>query len=322
MRVFVTGGAGFIGSNLVRHLLASGDDEVTVFDALTYAGNRANLADLEGDPRLRFVHGDVCDREAVGTALPGHDAVVHLAAESHVDRSLLDPDVFVRTNCGGTNVVCDVASRTGVERFLHVSTDEVYGSIGEGSFTEADRLGPRSPYAASKAGSDLVALAYHATHGLPVVVTRSSNQFGPFQFPEKLIPLAVTTLLDGGKVPLYGDGLHVRDWLFVLDNCAALDLVLRRGEPGRIYNVAGGAERTNRQVVDLVLAALGRDGSSVEHVEDRLGHDRRYSVTTDRIAELGWRPLRAFEEALEETVRWYVDHRPWWEPLLARVRNR
>jgi dTDP-glucose 4,6-dehydratase len=322
MRIFVTGGAGFIGSNFVRHLMETGNDEITVFDALTYAGNRANLADFEGDPRFTFVEGDICDREAVGASLPGHEAVVHFAAETHVDRSLLDPDVFMRTNCSGTNVVCEVASRADVQRFVHISTDEVYGSIDEGSFRETDRLEPRSPYAAAKAGSDLIALAYHATHGLPVLVTRSSNQFGPYQFPEKLIPFFVTTLLGGGKVPLYGDGLNVRDWLYVRDNCAAVDLVLRTGEVGQIYNIGGQNERTNRQVTDLVLAALGKDESSVEYVEDRLGHDRRYSITTRRITELGWRADRTFERTLEDTVGWYVDHRDWWEPLQARVRNR
>jgi len=224
VRILVTGGAGFIGSAFVRHVLASSDDHVTVFDALTYAGNPANLAGLDADPRYRFVQGDVADRDAVGRAMRDHDAVVHLAAETHVDRSLLAPDVFVRTNCTGTNVVCDEATRSGVARFLHVSTDEVYGSIEEGAFTEADPLAPTSPYSASKAGSDLIALSYHSSQGLPVGVTRSSNQFGPRQFPEKLIPHFVTTLLRGGEVPLYGDGLNVRDWLFVDDNCAALDL--------------------------------------------------------------------------------------------------
>jgi dTDP-glucose 4,6-dehydratase len=322
MRLFVTGGAGFIGSNYVHHVLGTTDDEVTVFDALTYAGNLANLADLEGDPRYRFVHGDICDREAVAAALPGHDAVVHFAAESHVDRSLLDPDVFVRTNCSGTNVMCDIASQVGVERFLHISTDEVYGSIDEGSFVETDTLAPRSPYSAAKAGSDLIAMAYHETHGLPVVLTRSSNQFGPYQFPEKLIPYFVTSLLDGRTVPLYGDGLNVRDWLFVQDNCEGVDLVLRRGEIGEIYNIGAGNECTNRHITDRLLAILGKDESSVEYVEDRLGHDRRYSIATDKVAALGWRARRSFDEALEETVRFYVDHRDWWEPLTSRVRNR
>jgi dTDP-glucose 4,6-dehydratase len=322
MRLFVTGGAGFIGSNYVHHVLDTTDDQVTVFDALTYAGNLANLADLDGDPRYRFVHGDICDRDAVAAALPGHDAVVHFAAESHVDRSLLDPDVFVRTNCSGTNVMCDIASQVGVERFLHISTDEVYGSIDEGSFVETDTLAPRSPYSAAKAGSDLIAMAYHETHGLPVVVTRSSNQFGPYQFPEKLIPYFVTSLLDDKLVPLYGDGLNVRDWLFVRDNCEGVDLVLRQGETGEIYNIGAGNECTNREITDRLLAILDKDESSVEYVEDRLGHDRRYSIATDKVAGLGWRARRSFDEALEETVRFYVDHRDWWEPLTSRVRNR
>jgi len=322
VRLFVTGGAGFIGSNYVHHVLANTDDHVTVFDALTYAGNRANLADLEDDPRFRFVQGDICDRDAVAAALPGHDAVVHFAAESHVDRSLLDPDVFVRTNCSGTNVMCDIAGQVGVERFLHISTDEVYGSIDEGSFTETDLLAPRSPYSAAKAGSDLIALAHHETHGLPLVVTRSSNQFGPYQFPEKLIPFFVTNLLDGRKVPLYGDGLNVRDWLFVRDNCEGVDLVLRSGTVGEIYNIGAGNELTNRTITDRLLEILGKDDSSVDYVEDRKGHDRRYSIATDKVRELGWTPSHGFDEALEETVRFYADNREWWEPLLARVRNR
>jgi len=322
VRLFVTGGAGFIGSNYVHHVVANSDDEVTVFDALTYAGNRENLADLEHDPRFSFVLGDICDRDAMAAAMDGHDAVVHFAAESHVDRSLLDPDVFVRTNCSGTNIVCDTAVQVGVERFLHISTDEVYGSIDEGSFVETDLLAPRSPYSASKAGSDLIALAYHETHGLPVVVTRSSNQFGPFQFPEKLIPFFVTTLLDGGVAPLYGDGLNVRDWLFVRDNCEGVDLVLREGELGEVYNIGAGNERTNREVTDNLLAILGKDESSVRYVEDRKGHDRRYSIDSSKVGGLGFDPDRNFDEALEETVRFYVDHREWWEPLTARVRNR
>lgn len=322
MRLFVTGGAGFIGSNYVHHVLEHTDDQVTVFDALTYAGNRENLSDLDGDPRFRFVHGDICDRAAVAAAMEGHDAVVHFAAESHVDRSLLDPDVFVRTNCLGTNVMCDVAVQIGVERFLHISTDEVYGSIDEGSFVETDLLSPRSPYSAAKAGSDLIALAYHETHGLPVVVTRSSNQYGPYQFPEKLIPFFVTNLLNGNQVPLYGDGLNVRDWLFVRDNCTGVDLVLRHGEVGEVYNIGAGNERTNREITDLLLGMLGKDESSVDYVEDRLGHDRRYSIATDKVAGLGWSPATSFEDGLAQTVRFYTDRREWWEPLLARVKNR
>lgn len=322
MRIFVTGGAGFIGSNFVHHVLETSDDEVTVFDALTYAGNLENLADVAEDPRYTFVHGDICDREAVASALPGHDLVVHFAAESHVDRSLLDPDVFVRTNCSGTNVMCDIASQVGVERFLHISTDEVYGSIEEGSFTEADRLEPRSPYSAAKAGSDLIAMAYHETHGLPLVITRSSNQFGPYQFPEKLIPYFVTNLLEGRKVPLYGDGLNVRDWLFVRDNCEGVDLVLRQGQVGEVYNIGAGNELTNREITDRLLAALGKDDSSVDYVEDRKGHDRRYSIATDKVAALGWAPRRTFDQALELTIDFYRTRRDWWEPLLSRVKNR
>ena len=322
MRLFITGGAGFIGSNYVHHVLATTDDEVTVYDALTYAGNLENLADVADDPRFRFVRGDICDRAAVAEALPGHDAVVHFAAESHVDRSLLDPDVFVRTNCSGTNVMCDLAAQIGVERFVHISTDEVYGSIEEGSFTETDRLSPRSPYSAAKAGSDQIALAYHETYDLPVVLTRSSNQFGPYQFPEKLIPFFVTNLLEDRTVPLYGDGLNVRDWLFVRDNCEGVDLVLRAGEVGGIYNIGAGNERTNREITDRLLALLGKDESSVEYVEDRKGHDRRYSIATEKVAALGWRARHSFDDALEETVRFYRDRRDWWEPLRSRVRNR
>ncbi|MGB6059970.1 MAG: dTDP-glucose 4,6-dehydratase [Microthrixaceae bacterium] len=322
MRLFITGGAGFIGSNYVHHVLETTDDEVTVFDALTYAGNRANLADLESNPRFKFVHGDICDREAVGAALPGHDAVVHFAAESHVDRSLLDPDVFVRTNCSGTNVMCDIATQVGVERFLHISTDEVYGSIDEGSFTEDDVLAPRSPYSAAKAGSDLIALAYHETHGLPVVVTRSSNQYGPYQFPEKLIPYFVTSMLDDKIVPLYGDGLNVRDWLFVRDNCTGVDLVLRKGEVGQIYNIGAGNEQTNRYITDRLLAILGKDESSVSYVEDRKGHDRRYSIASQKVAALGWSPATDFDDGLDQTVGFYRDNRAWWEPLIDRVKNR
>jgi dTDP-glucose 4,6-dehydratase len=318
MRLFVTGGAGFIGSNYVHWALANSDDTVTVFDELTYAGNLANLADLDDDPRLTFVKGDITDRGAVLAALEGHDAVVHFAAESHVDRSIASPDEFVHTNCDGTNVMCDVARTVGVERFLHISTDEVYGSIEEGSFTERDPLEPRSPYSASKAGSDLIALSYHSTYGLPVVVTRSSNNFGPYQFPEKVIPLFVTNLLDGEQVPLYGDGMNIRDWCFVEDNCSGVDLVLRSGTIGEVYNIGGGNEVTNRDLTHAVLEILGQDESMIRHVEDRLGHDRRYSIDISKVRGLGWTPRREFREALEATVAWYRDHRSWWEPLKQR----
>ncbi|MDP9419777.1 MAG: dTDP-glucose 4,6-dehydratase [Actinomycetota bacterium] len=315
MKLFVTGGAGFIGSNFVRHVLAGSDDQVTVFDALTYAGNPANLAEVEGDPRFRFVKGNVVDCQAVTGAMPGHDAVVHFAAESHVDRSIASSEEFVRTNCGGTNTVCAVALRLGVDRVVHVSTDEVYGSIADGSFTEADPLAPASPYSASKAGSDLIALSYAHTYGLPVVVTRSSNNFGPYQFPEKVIPLFVTNLLDGRRVPLYGDGGNVRDWCHVDDNCAAIDVVMRRGRPGEIYNVGAGNEVTNRELTHRLLELCGADEDMIEQVADRLGHDRRYSIDATKMRALGWEPRRQLDEGLAETVAWYRANRWWWEPL-------
>ena len=315
MKLFITGAAGFIGSNYVRHVLSTTDDEVTVFDALTYAGNLSSLDDVAKDPRFQFVQGDICDRAAVTAAMNGHDAVVHFAAESHVDRSIVDPDTFVRTNCLGTNVMCDVARNVGVDRFLHISTDEVYGSIEDGSFVETDRLGPRSPYSSSKAGSDLIALSYEETYGLPVIVTRSSNNFGPYQFPEKVIPLFVTNLLDGKKVPLYGDGLNIRDWIYVMDNCAGVDVVLRKGVVGEIYNIGGGNETTNRELTEKVLSLLGVGDEMVEYVQDRLGHDRRYSIDCSKANALGWVPSRSLDEALAETVEWYRANRAWWEPL-------
>lgn len=315
MKMLITGGAGFIGSNYVRHVLDTSDDHVTVFDALTYAGNLSSLDDVASNPRYSFIKGDICDRDAVLAAMDGHDVVVHFAAESHVDRSIVDPDTFIRTNCGGTNVMCDVARQVGVERFLHISTDEVYGSIEQGSFTETDRLEPRSPYSSSKAGSDLIALSYAETYGVPVVVTRSSNNFGPYQFPEKVIPLFVTNLLDGKNVPLYGDGLNIRDWIYVMDNCAGVDAVLRKGKIGEIYNIGGGNETTNRELTEKILALLGVGEERIDYVQDRLGHDRRYSIDCAKAKALGWAPARSLDEALAETVEWYRQNRGWWEPL-------
>jgi len=322
MKVLVTGGAGFIGSNYVRWLFENTDAEVTVFDALTYAGVRENLAEFDDSPRFSFVHGDITDRDAVSAALPGHSHVVHFAAESHVDRSILGPDAFISANVGGTNVMCDVARQHDVERFLHISTDEVYGSIDEGSFVESDPLEPRSPYSASKASSDLVALAYRETHGLPVVITRSANQFGPHQFPEKVIPLFVTNLADGLNVPLYGDGLNIRDWTYVEDNCAAVHLVLETGAEGEIYNIGAGNELTNRELTEAILKRTGHGDDRIDYVEDRLGHDRRYSIDTTKVRALGWQPATGFDDALDLTIGWYQDNRVWWEPLKARVKNR
>ncbi len=315
MRILVTGGAGFIGSNYVRHVLRAGDDAVTVYDALTYAGHRATLADVESDPRFAFVHGDVRDRDAMAAAMSGHDAVVHFAAESHVDRSIVGPDEFVATNCMGTNVVLDTARRLGVARVVHVGTDEVYGSVEVGSSLESDALEPRSPYSASKAGADLIALAYHHTHGVPVTVTRCTNNFGPYQHPEKLIPLFTTNLLEGRSVPLYGDGLNERDWLHVDDHCAAVHLVLERGVAGEIYNIGAGNETPNRVLVDKLLSLCGAGEELVEHVTDRLGHDRRYSVDTTKMRALGWERRGDLDDALAATVDWYRANGAWWRPL-------
>ena len=319
MKLFVTGAAGFIGSNYARWVLSNSDHEVTIFDALTYAGNLASIRDVLDDRRCTFVHADICDRDAVLSAMDGHDAVVHFAAESHVDRSIKDPYAFVHTNVFGTNVLCDVARQVGVGKFLHISTDEVYGTIDIGSFTETDILTPRSPYSAAKAGSDLLALSYVTTHGLPVVVTRCSNNFGPYQFPEKVIPLFTTNLLDGKSVPLYGDGGNVRDWIHVEDHNRAAHLVLTDGVVGEVYNIGAHQEMTNRELTYALLELTGRDETAIERVADRLGHDRRYSVDISKVSALGWKMQRSFDESLRETVNWYRDNRWWWEPLKAKA---
>jgi dTDP-glucose 4,6-dehydratase len=318
MRLFVTGGAGFIGSNFVRLALNIGY-EVTVYDALTYAGNMSTLKDVESNEHYAFVKGDICDLTQLTSAMKGHDAVVHFAAESHVDRSIVGPHEFVRTNCLGTNSVMMASRENGVSRVIHISTDEVYGHILDGSFRETDPLNARSPYSASKAGSDLIALSYFTTYDLPVIVTRSSNNYGPYQYPEKVIPLFATNLMDGKKVPLYGDGMNVRDWCYVDDNCAAIELVLREGAVGDIYNIGAGNEITNRELTDKLLAHTHASDDSIEMVSDRLGHDRRYSVDTTKIQSLGWKPETDFDDGVEKTIAWYRDNRWWWEPLKNRV---
>jgi dTDP-glucose 4,6-dehydratase len=325
MRVLVTGGAGFIGSHYVRGVLsgahpAFGDAEVVVLDKLTYAGNEANLAPVADSPRLRFVRGDICDASLVKELMTGTDVVVHFAAESHVDRSISGSADFVLTNVLGTQTLLQGALEASVAKFVHVSTDEVYGSIDEGSWSEDHLLEPNSPYSASKASSDLLVRAFHRTHGLPTCITRCSNNYGPYQFPEKVFPLFITNLLDGQKVPLYGDGLNVRDWLHVDDHCRGIQLVVEGGRPGEVYNIGGGTELTNRELTERLLAAVGADWSSVEPVTDRKGHDRRYSVDITKIsAELGYAPRIGFEEGLASTVAWYRDNRAWWEPLKQRA---
>ncbi|PSL03116.1 dTDP-glucose 4,6-dehydratase [Haloactinopolyspora alba] len=321
MRVLVTGGAGFIGSHYVRQALSDAypgltDADVVVLDKLTYAGNPANLAPVEDDPRYTFVKGDILDTALVDELVSSCDQVVHFAAESHVDRSIAGGADFVQTNVVGTHTLLDAARRHGVDRFVHVSTDEVYGTIESGSWTEDHVLEPNSPYSASKASSDLVALAYHRTHGVPVSVTRCSNNYGPYQYPEKVVPLFVTNLLDGLQVPLYGDGLNVRDWLHVDDHCAGVELVRGGGRSGEIYNIGGGRELTNSELTGLLLDACGVGWEMVRYVEDRLAHDRRYSVDDGKIRrELGYRPRQTFEDGLASTVAWYRDQRAWWEPL-------
>ncbi len=325
MKILVTGGAGFIGSNFVRHAL--NDEypglegvEVVVLDALTYSGNPANLAPVSSSPRFRFVHGDIRHEGVLDELMPTIDAVVHFAAESHVDRSVRDASIFVETNVLGTQKLLDAALRNGVERFVHVSTDEVYGSITEGSWTEEHILEPNSPYSASKAGSDLLARSYHRTHGLNVSITRCSNNYGPYHFPEKLIPLFVTNLIEGKHVPLYGKGENVRDWLHVDDHCRGIALVLVKGQAGEIYNIGGGTELTNVEITQLLLDEFGQDWSVVDRVEDRKGHDLRYSVDIAKIsAELGYAPQVPFATGLADVVQWYRDNEQWWKPLKERA---
>ena len=316
MKILVTGGAGFIGSNFVRHVLSTRpDDSVVNLDKLTYAGNLANLSDLEHHPRYRFVKGDICDRALVAEIMVEVDAVVHMAAETHVDRSNQGADDFLRTNVTGTHALLEAARRVKIGRFLLVSTDEVYGNIAEGAACETDSLNPSNPYSASKAAADLLARAYWLTHRLPVAITRSSNNFGPYQYPEKVIPLFVTNALEDQPLPLYGDGKNVRDWLYVLDNCAAIDLVLRRGRDGEIYNIGGDNEIENIALTRSILALLQKPDTFIAPVADRPGHDRRYALDTGKIRALGWKPAHSFAASLAATVDWYRAHESWWKPI-------
>lgn len=320
VRLLVAGGAGFIGSNFIRYILgAHGDWQLFNVDKLTYAGNLANLADLSGDARYRFVRADICDAARIGeiVAEAAPDAIVNFAAETHVDRSIDDPSLFLRTNILGTQVLLGAARKAGVARYVQVSTDEVYGSLGPtGKFTEESPLRPNSPYAASKTAGDLLARAYFKTYGTPVVVTRCSNNYGPFQFPEKLIPFFVTLLSAGKPVPVYGDGRNVRDWIHVDDHSRAVEAVLLRGKPGEVYNIGGGNERTNIEITKLLLDAMGKDEASIRFVPDRPGHDRRYAIDDTRIrAELEVAPRVPFEEGLRATVRWYLENEPWWRAV-------
>ncbi len=315
-RLLVTGGAGFIGSAFVRgHLRDFPDDSVLVLDKLTYAGNLQNLASVAEDSRYRFVLGDICDAALVADLMPYADVVVNFAAETHVDRSILDPSSFIDTDVKGTFVLLEAARRAGVSLFCQISTDEVYGEVPTGASRESDPLAPRSPYAASKAGGEHLVRAYFVTYGLPIIITRASNNFGPYQYPEKFLPVIILNALHDRPIPLYGDGRQRRDWLFVDDHCAALELLLTRGEPGSAYNIGGGNERENRALAERVLALLDKPRDLIQSVPDRPGHDRRYAVDPSRLAALGWRPVWSFDAALERTVRWYVEHHAWWRRL-------
>ncbi|GBF77515.1 dTDP-glucose 4,6-dehydratase [Paenibacillus sp. 598K] len=320
-RLLVTGGMGFIGSNFILQLLQEEPDaEVVNLDALTYAGNPDNLRSVERYPRYRHIRGNICDRALVDQVMgEGIDAVVHFAAESHVDRSIADPRPFIDANVVGTQTLLEAARRHGIPRFLHISTDEVYGTLGPtGYFTETSPLMPNSPYSASKAGSDLIARAYSETYGLPVIITRCSNNYGPRQYPEKLIPLTIIRALQDQSIPVYGDGLNIRDWLHVEDHCRAIRLLLERGTPGEVYNIGGHNEHANLEIVRLILQELGKPESLIQFVADRAGHDRRYAIDAGKMSrELGWMPQYTFAEGLRSTVEWYVQHPQWWRKLLG-----
>jgi len=318
MKLLVTGGAGFIGSNFILHMMNTHPDiEIINLDILTYAGNLNNLKSVERDPGYTLVKGDICSLDIVNSILDTHeiDAIIHFAAESHVDRSITDASEFVRTNVLGTFNLLECARHHPVRKFIHISTDEVYGSTMKGSFTENDILSPSSPYSASKAGSDLLALSYFKTYNLPVIITRCTNNFGPYQYPEKLIPLFVTNLIEGKKVPIYGTGKNVRDWIHVRDHCRAVEFILSRGITGEIYNIGGGNEKTNIEITKKILTILKKDDAMIEYVTDRPGHDFRYSLDCSKLSKMGWRPRYSFEGGLQDTVDWYSTNEWWWKPL-------
>jgi dTDP-glucose 4,6-dehydratase len=319
-KILITGGAGFIGSNFIRFFLNKYSDyNVVNLDKLTYAGNKNNLKDIEKDPRYSFIKGDICDRSAVDKAIKSCDAVINFAAESHVDRSIKEPAGFLKTNINGTQTLLNAVNNHGIPRYVQISTDETYGSIPKGYSKEDDTLKPSSPYAASKAAADLLCYSYHITYKTPVVIIRSSNNFGEYQFPEKVIPLFITNALEGKKLPLYADGANVRDWIYVLDNCEAIDCVLQNGKIGQIYNAGGGNEKKNIELTHMILKLLGKGKDLIQFVDDRPGHDKRYGLNSDKIRDLGWKPRYGFLKAMEATVEWYKNNSSWWKPLKGRA---
>ncbi len=320
--ILVTGGAGFIGSNFVRYMVNKYPQyRIVVLDALTYAGNRENLADLEGRPNFMFFHGNIEDSSIVDNLVSNVDTIINFAAETHVDRSILEAGSFIQTDVVGTFTLLEAARKYHIEKYIQVSTDEVYGSIEKGSFSEQDPLQPNSPYSSSKAGGDLLVRAYHKTYGVPTIITRSSNNFGPYQYPEKLIPLFITNAIDNIPLPIYGDGLNVRDWLYVEDNCTGFDTVLHKGKPGEIYNIGAGNEKTNLEITRTILKLLGKDEKLIKYVKDRPGHDKRYSIDISKMKKLRWEPKFDFAEAMEKTVKWYVDNEEWWRKIKEKEKS-